>query len=209
MNSALLIHQIYPPGKDPGFDLSQDYLDFCVKQNQPYCERHSFDYWHSIENLNPDGNTDLGSWTKVILIQRGLEAGYKFVVWLDVDTLIWRDEDLRNACIPEHIGVCWHRIPQLDHWNIGAMYLGNSESVRQFVKDWLSAYPGDKDGWAEQGAFNRMARKSEVVQTISDRWNATQDYSMVPDAVVLGFHGAGNPKERLEKMRQTMEAKRA
>jgi hypothetical protein len=206
MNDALLIQQVYPStGKDPLLEMSQEYMDLNVSVNGPYCERHGFDYWHVIENLNPDKGEGFGSWGKVVLLQKGLEAGYKYVVWLDVDTVIWRrDIDLREACTPDHIGVCWHRIPQLHHWNVGAGYYGNSERVRKFVADWLSHYPTN-DGWAEQGVFNKLARQSDIVQTISDRWNATLHYSEVPDPVVLGFHGDGDPKQRFLHMQEVIK----
>jgi hypothetical protein len=49
--------------------------------------------------------------------------------------------------------------------------------------------------------------KSKLVQTISDRWNATLNYSMVPDAVVLGYHGNGRAEQRLEMMKGTLQQK--
>ena len=139
------------------------------------------------------------------LIRQGLR-GYQSVVWLDADTLITDMEtDLRDAIQLEKIGACWHRIPQMDHWNVGALYLDDCEAVRDFVDQWLAEYPGLNDGWMEQGAFNRLALQSKTVVTLSDKWNATLDVNMVPDAVVLGFHGQGDTKYRTQLMRDTYQ----
>jgi len=197
---ALLIQQIYPD--TAGVKL----LELNTERNSAYCLRHGFDYWHVVENVLPDTDPTRGSWSKIELMRRGLEAGYKYVIWLDADTLIRDlDADLREAVKMNYIGACWHRIPQLHHWNVGALYLGNGERVLEFVSAWLSQYPGLNDGWMEQGVFNRMAMTSDIVQTISDKWNATIGFTEVPDAVVLAYHGAGDTNARYELMKEVME----
>ena len=134
-----------------------------------------------------------------------MEQGYEYIVWLDPDALIKDlNTDLRLGCV-DGIGVCWHRIPQLHHWNVGVMYVKNSIESKKFIDEWIETYPGIT-GWMEQGEFNRLAMQRKVVQTISDRWNATLNYSMVPDAVVLGFHGYGSAQQRLEAMKSTLES---
>src|SRR5512146_2409030 len=156
-----------------------------------YCEKHAFDYWHKVQDSSR-GPAERGGFGKLELIRDALDAGYQYVVWMDADAVIKDAKtDLRDAFVTDHIGVCYHRIPQLHHWNIGVAYYSNTGRVREFVRQWISEYPGNGDGWGEQGTFNRLAMKSDIVQTISDRWNATINYTEVPDAVVLGYHGFG------------------
>lgn len=200
MNNAVLIQHAWPA------EVNADYaamLEMQVERNQMYCDRHGFDYRAVVGNVKPEyADPHSGEWPKVELIRVALADGYQYVIFLDPDTLIIDpDTDLRDGC-PEGLGACWQRIPQLNHWNTGALYIRNSEAVRGFVDEWLSRFPGEFT-WKEQGEFNKIALQSRVVQTISDRWNATLNYSMVPDAVVLGFHGNGNPAERLALMQQT------
>jgi hypothetical protein len=64
------------------------------------------------------------------------------------------------------------------------------------------------DGWAEQGIFNKMAMQNDIVQTISDKWNSTLKYTEVPDAVVIAYHGIGNPPERLQLMKDALSARK-
>lgn len=204
MNDALLLQQAYP--NMPPHEDYMPMLELTKERNRNYCIYNRMDF-QCLASASSPKYTDVheGGWGKIELILRALEQGYRFVVWLDSDALI-KDlsADLRDGCI-NGIGVCWHRIPQMNHWNTGVMYIRNTPDVVEFCTEWLAAYPGLKDGWAEQGVFNRMAVKNPVVQTISDRWNATLNYSMVPDAVVLGFHGYGTPQERFKAMQATLE----
>lgn len=203
MNNAVLIQHAWPA------DVNADYammLEMQTGRNQAYCDRYSIDYLAVVGNVKDEyADPHSGEWPKVELIRAALEQGYEYVIWLDPDTLILDfDTDLRDGC-PEGLGACWQRIPQLDHWNTGALYMRNSESVRSFVDAWLALFPGEFM-WKEQGEFNKLAQKSRTVETISDKWNATLNYSMVPDAVVLGFHGNGDPARRLLLMQQTLAA---
>ena len=199
MNRTILIQQIYPD------TLGVEVLELVRPHHAEYCFNLDFDYRCEIANPLPDCDPKLGSWGKIELIRQAMITGYEFIIWLDADTLIKDfDVDLRHAIEPGKIGACWHRIPQLNHWNVGALYISNSAETKKFIDDWLACYP-PADGWMEQGAFNKLAFESDVVVTLSDKWNATIDVSMVPDAVVLGFHGQGNTEFRINMMRKALE----
>lgn len=201
MNNAILIQQVYPnAGYTPMLELTRE-------RNKHYCIRWQMDF-QCLESASSRKFADpkVGSWSKVELIQMALDKGYQYVVWLDADTIIKDlDTDLRDGCI-NGIGACWQRIPQLHHWNVGALYIQKSDEAREFIKDWIKGYPGLNDGWNEQGVFNKLAMQNKIVQTISDRWNATLNHTMVPDAVVLGFHGYGTTQERYEAMQATLNS---
>jgi hypothetical protein len=197
---TILIQQIYPD--TPGVAM----LELVKYHSEKYCQRHGYVYQCTVENPRPDFDPLQGSWGKIELIREALELGYKNVIWLDADTLITDfNTDLRDAIQPGKIGACWHRIPQLSHWNVGALYVSNTAETRAFIDEWLASYPPPADDWMEQGVFNRMAMKSKTVVTLSDKWNATLDVNMVPDAVVLGFHGQGDTEYRINIMKQTMD----
>lgn len=204
MSNAILLQHCWPLDIPPG-----DYrpaIELTRARNQAYCDKHGFDYEVLIGiSSEKYGDPYAGGWVKVELIHRALFKGYQYIVWLDADAMIKDlDTDLRDGC-PKGIGACWMRIPQLNHWNVGVLYIQNSQAVKNFVAEWLAEYPGGKQ-WMEQGVFNKMGMKSKVVQTISDRWNSTMNYSMVPDAVVLGFHGYGDARQRTEAMKKVLEA---
>jgi len=197
---AVLIQQIYPD--TPGVKL----FDLTREHHKAYCDKWGIDYQCVIEDSAPEFDKNLGNWAKLRLIDKAM-AQYADIVWLDADTIIKDvDTNLRYAIQARKIGACWQRIPQLPrgHWNTGALYIHNSKETRKFMADWLAGYP-PKDGWLEQGIFNELAMQSNVVVTLSDKWNATLDVSVVPDTVVLGFHGQGNPQYRYDIMKDTMQ----
>ena len=201
--NAVLIQHCWP---DAG--ILGNYLplfELTEERNKAYCSKHNFDFLSVIGTVKPEyEDRKDGNWPKVELIRQALEKNYEYIIWLDPDALIYDDSaDLRNGC-PPGIGACWHRIPQLNHWNTGVLYMRNTQEVKDFVDEWLAAFPGDLQ-WKEQGAFNKLAMTNKVVETISDRWNATVNYSMVPDAVVLGYHGNGDANLRLAMMQETLK----
>lgn len=170
--------------------------------NIDYCLRHKFDYELLINGEATKGN---GDWAKVELMRTAMELPYKYIVWLDVDTIIVdKFADLRDGCPPDKIGACRHVLTSppynvnLDHLNVGALYLQNTEANKARVDQWLAAYPGPVDPpWREQGAFNLL----DIGVAIDDKWNATGQVNPSPNPVVLGFHGQGaNIKDRFELM---------
>ena len=196
MNNAVLIQHAYDGEFQPMMELTKE-------RHAAYCERFGFDFWHEIHNKSRPMET--GGWAKIELMQKALSKGYEYIVWLDADALIYDVEvNLREAIQRNKIGACWHRIPQLYHWNAGVLYLHNSVPVQNVIDNWWASYPPPKDGWFEQGVFNRIGKENNTIVTISDRWNATIDVNMVPDAVVLGFHGQSDAKGRYEMMLNVM-----
>jgi hypothetical protein len=200
MNDTIVIQQVYPGlGFEPLLELTQ-------ARHQAYCEKWQMDYKPVFDNVF-EHDPQLGSFAKIQLIKQAQEQDYPYIIWLDADTIIAdMKTDLRAAIEYQKIGACWQRIPQLNHWNVGALYVHNCEMTKQFINEWLKVYPPQRDGWNEQGVFNRMAMQGKIVTTISDRWNATLNHSMVPDAVVLGFHGYGIAQERLDAMQLTLKS---
>ena len=197
MNNAIIIQHAFP---NRGFDKM---LELTRAHNEKYCQKFGFDYRVEIYH-DPKYDWLLGAWEKITLIHAAMKANYKYIVWLDADAMIIdTDTDLRKAIEPEKIGASWHRIPQLNHWNVGVLYVHNSPETLEFVERWLASYPPPADGWNEQGVFNRIGRECKTVVTVSDKWNATIDVNIVPDSVVLGFHGQGNAEQRYNMMAET------
>ena len=198
MNNAVIIQHVYP---GLGFEKM---MELTRTHNVSYCNFHKFDYQTHCYANELDVNN--GGWVKIELIRAALKAGYEYIVWLDADAMIIDvSVDLRHAFEAGKIGAAWHRIPQLNHWNVGVMYVHNTPDTSAFISQWLASYPPPKDGWMEQGVFNRMGKAGKIVSTVSDKWNATIDVNLVPDAVVLGFHGQGDAEYRYGMMEETFK----
>jgi len=196
---SAIIQHVYPGTS------AEKLLELTKQRNVDYCKKHSLEYQCHVDSPWKDEGVLEGHWARLKLVQDALDAGHEHVCFLDADTVIRDlDVDIREACKPNHIGACWHRIPQGDHWNTGVLYFGNGQATKDFLSDWMASYPGLGDGWAEQGVFNLFGKKSKVIETLSDKWNATINVNMVPDAVVIGFHGVGGTDVAFTMMQQTL-----
>ena len=184
----------------PGFEYDK-MLELTRAHHAAYCYQHGYEYDCKIEKSERHDIMN-GGWEKIKLILEAMQSGYENIIWLDADTLITDvNIPLIDAIQPNKIGACWQRIPQLNHWNVGALYIHNSPETQLFCNEWYAS-PNAHDGWNEQGAFNRLALKNKTVTTISDRWNSTIYVGVVPDTVVLGFHGLG---DRYKTMQQSFD----
>ena len=198
-SDAILLMQVWPGGP------FEQMVEMQRQRNMDYCKAHNFDLEILVGTLSPKyADFNVGSWVKVEQMIAALKKGYKYIVSLEPDTLIKdTSADLREGC-PRGVGACYHRHPVGHQWNVGALYMQNSPEAMAFMEEWLAEWPAEPL-WRDNGAFNVVAMRNHTAQTISDRWNATLDCSMVPDAVVLGFHGVGiNANARLETMKKVL-----
>ncbi len=195
-NDCLLIQQVSENSEHINL------LKITTVRNLDYCLLHKTDY-----ELLVSGNVlDQGGWEKVRLIRAAMELPYKYIVYLDADTVIVdMKSDLRDGCPPDKIGACRHILTNppysayLDHLNVGALYVSNCEATRAFVDEWLAGFPGTTDPpWYEQGVFNRL--RGDIVIEIDAKYNATGQVNPSPNPVVLGFHGQGDVRQRFDLM---------
>lgn len=177
-------------------------LKVTAARNLEYCSTHQFDFEMLISGDSPKS----GDWEKVKLLRIAMELPYEFIVYLDADTVIVdMQADLRDGCPPEKIGACRHILTSppynvnLDHLNVGALYISNCEATRKFMDKWLEGAPGTSaPAWWEQGVFNNI--NDGTVAVIDDKYNATGKVNPSPNPVVLGFHGQGDVRTRFNLM---------
>jgi hypothetical protein len=195
MNNAIIIQQCYPGG---GYE---DMLAFGMEKHLPYARQHRFDYWAVYSDVI-ELPIDFGGWSKVHLIREALEQGYERVIWVDLDAFVFDPAaDLRDGCPAVGIGATHHVLPE-DHFNVGMLYVRNSELTRAFVDAWLAEQPGPAH-WREQAVFNQLMKKYPgVVHEIDRKWNSTWNNNDAPDPVVLAYHGCGWPEQRLRMMKE-------
>lgn len=196
MNDGLIIQHVSE--NSPHMNL----LKVTASRNLEYCMKHKFDFEMIVKGEIP---TD-GHWDAVRLIRTAMELDYKYIVYLDADTVIAdMKADLRDGCPEGKIGACRHVLDKarfgidLDHLNVGVLYVSNCEETRAFVDKWLAGYPGTHEPpWREQGVFNKI-NDGTVVQ-IDDKYNSTYPVNHVENPVVSGFHGRGSPKIQFDLM---------
>ena len=208
--STLLIQQCYA-----GSEYAKMHV-LTYPDNLAYSQRHKMDYYIFHGNITPEFETGNGAWAKLLLILNALRAGYEYVIYLDVDTVIADPSaDLREACPQQGgIGMTLH-YPE-GHTegvlNTGVIYVKNCPQVVELVWYWMQWYPGPAGNWYEMSTINLLANISEIrklVIPVDAKYNSTRKANNhVDDAVVEGFHGEGSISQRMELMKAFINRQR-
>jgi len=205
MNDAIILQQIYA-----GSEYAEA-VKLTLPRHLDYARLHNFDYDFYYGDIIKEWPLSAGGWAKLPIIIRALERGYKYIVWMDADSLIAdMSADLRKGCPPDGIGFVVHSA-DVKHFNVGNIYITSSPRVREFLLDWVSWYPGPAS-WHEQAVLNLLALApvySGIVQEIDPKYNSCRSGgSHVPGAVVEGFHGEGDVANRIKLMRKFLKGKK-
>jgi hypothetical protein len=158
-----------------------------------------------------DRDVRTGGWSKIKMMIDCIEKGYEYVFWIDTDAAIVDfSTDLRSAFTDKYIGCCEHdtknfikeyQIPT--HLNVGVTFVKNGEGVLSFLKKWWDSFPGEQR-WVEQGSFNKLAKESDLVFKMDDKYNATVNVNMCENPVIIGWHGVTPNNKRFALMKQTL-----
>jgi len=181
-------------------------------RHRAYARRFGFDYERfdgSYASLDWTRHWD--GWTVCGWL---LEAGVRWLVWIDADAIIVRDEDLREAvgeglACDEGIGVVRHPGPPA-HWNVGVMVIRNSERVRAFWREVIEWGPGEWP-WYQQTICNTLwesPKWADLVRPMPDRYNSTWGVNWVEDAVIRAWHGQPGRQKKLEGMQAYLARRR-
>lgn len=171
-----------------------------------YCERHQIDYW-CFYGCPVDIGDRAPNWPRVKLMQQAQAAGYTFIVWLDADCLIVGDADLREACARPGFNMTWHDMSAwkqegiYDHWSTGAVYIKSYKSLAVDLDAWWDR-SDEGHGWADQNAFNLVARDMAIraPHSIDPKWNSIHPHFLSPEPAVMAWHGFGDVDLRYRAM---------
>lgn len=196
MNDSLIIQHVSE--NCPHINL----LKVTASRNLEYCLKHKMDF-----EMLVSGETPIqGDWDKVKLIRTAMEMPYKYIFYIDADTVIVDlEHDLRLGVPDGKIGLVRHILTSppfnvnLDHLNVGVIFISNCDNTKAFVDKWLSGYPGTSEpAWWEQGVLNNI--NDGTVVEIDAKYNATGKVNPSPNPVILGFHGHGDVRQRFNDM---------
>lgn len=186
-------------------------LELTVGRHLAYCRLHNMDYWPIFGEARSRLSKTLPHYDRATLLETALEAGYKKVIWLDADSVIYGGDDMREAVPHRGIGALWcegkWEPPMYDHFCTGVLYVRNSAESRFFMRVWKET-DCKNHGWQDQHAFNQMLSTFEwakgFVKKIDRHWHTIlPNYPPLdsrPPAVVA-FHGYGDLETRLQCMR--------
>ena len=125
--------------------------------------------------------------------------------WLDADTLIVGDDDMRRAVDAGHIAMSRPELPT-EHWNCGVFFLRNCERARAFVRATIERGPGGPP-WHQQRIMNDLLTTPEwggLIQRLPDKWNSIVGYAEVDDPQIVAWHGT-LPNQKMAIMQEYMK----
>jgi len=173
-------------------------LDLTEPLHRAYAERHGLSY---MRFDGPYAVEWTGHWDAIWLLDRLLACAWvDRVFWLDADTLITGDEDLR-AALGGRLAMCRHPGPP-PHWNCGVLFLRNGPRMREWIHEIWRRGPGEWP-WYQQQIMNDLLaeeRWNEMVERLDDRWNSTYRVTAVDEAVIRAWHGVLGPDAKLARM---------
>jgi hypothetical protein len=171
-----------------------------------YCKRMGIDYRRLITKRLCDRDI---AWDKIVVLRETLALPYDVVIWLDADTVIVSDEDLRDA-LPANKDFGMIRLGNVSykdlgfHYNAGALYIRNTERMRKFFDDVWDDYEEDMK---EQGSIHNVLMREgfpEWFVQIDDKWNSTMGGNESPSPVVVAWHGTTGVEENTRHIRETV-----
>jgi hypothetical protein len=161
-------------------------------------------------------------WLKIEAIRAALEDGFDFILWMDVDAIVLRnDVDVRTAAVDgADLHMAWHgpntsEIMATDfvpHFNSGIMLIRATEWSRAFFKQvWEIGQL--RHPWFDQATILHALGFDECLGLGPDRpgepnrsrlarldtaWNSIPGLATVPDPIVHHYAGISNPSTRLK-----------
>lgn len=122
-----------------------------------YCQHHGYDFIYSEESEDPSRNI---YWSKILLTLKALEnPAYKWVVWMDADTLIMNTdvplEDIIDEGYQFMISKDWNGI------NSGVFFIKNGPWAKDFLENVYTRTDCINTWWPEQIAIAKELEKPE------------------------------------------------
>lgn len=156
----------------------QSYPSLAFEINRIFCEKKGWDLRYEQYQLpktwfgtlpaysSSAGQVRAASWVKLLAVQRALELGYEFVVWIDSDCIFYNhdadwDEIMSNFDQPEVLFLSWLDRPFYhDQFCAGFFIVRSDSQVKSLLRSIWNA-PSEYS-WKhvyEQSALNEALRK--------------------------------------------------
>ena len=165
-------------------------LDLTAPFHLEYCKRHGLDYVR-VDGASRETETLPGFWDSIpLFIEYTHKKGVEHVFWLDADTLIVSDEDIRWAHRDSLLTMARHPGPP-EHYNCGVFFMDAVPAVTAFFREVMRHTPGEYP-WYQQQVMNDLLLQPQwgwMIGQMDNRWNATVGVTDVPDPAIVAWHG--------------------
>lgn len=198
--------------------VQQPLADLTIPRMKAFAATHGYEqrFIHGDNWKRPRG------WLKIEAIRAALEDGFDFILWMDVDAIVLRnDVDVRTAAVDgADLHMAWHgpntsEIMATDfvpHFNSGIMLIRATDWSRAFFKQvWEIGQL--RHPWFDQATIlhalgfdeclglgpNRPGEPNRSrLARLDTAWNSIPGLATVPDPIVHHYAGISNPSTRLK-----------
>jgi hypothetical protein len=198
-----------------------DLASLTLPRMRAYAERNKCEF-RAITEID---SSRPGGWLKIPPIRQALSEGFDFILWIDADALLIRnDVDIRDEVRPNHdLSLSWLGPETTDwqappdvvgHFNTGVMLIRNTPWAHDFFARVWASTPMDHSWWEQATilhllGYNNLIGKGIEDPTNVDRqrvhkldpaWNSVPGIAMAADPIVHHYAGVDMSK-RFDLMR--------
>jgi Nucleotide-diphospho-sugar transferase len=197
--------------------IQQPLAAFTVPRMQALADAHGYQR----RSIHGDSWKRPRGWMKIEVIRTAIEDNFDFVLWMDVDAVVLRNDiDVRTAAVNDaDLHLAWHgpetsEIMAADfvpHFNSGVMLIRVNDWSRAFFKQvWETGQL--RHPWFDQATILHALGYDDCLGLGPDRpnepnrsrlarldtaWNSIPGLAIAPDPIVHHYAGISNPSTRL------------
>ena len=177
-------------------------LDITEQRHREYAKRHKMAYVNHREAILQQWP---GYWDMIpLLLYLVRRPDTDYVFWLDADTLIVGDVDMRTALNGCMVGMTKHPGPP-EHYNCGVLFSRACKEVATWLERVIDLGPGVYP-WYQQNYLNEYIGFMEhrgMVKVLGNEWNSTESLGHSEDCYIRAWHGtAGGIQPRMALMKE-------
>lgn len=137
----------------------QDEVRLGTENKAEYCRLHGYDFIYSTVSEDPSRHI---YWSKILLMLKSLESGkYKWVVWMDADTLIMNMDIPLEDFIDDRFGLIISE--DMNGLNSGVFFVKNCKLALEYLQDVYARDDCLNAVWPEQTAMDRVLKEHQFL----------------------------------------------
>jgi Methyltransferase domain len=167
-------------------DADRELLEITRAHHRWYAWRHGMEYL--CVPSNPAAPKRPG-WAKIPLLLLAIQMGFRRLVWLDADAVIFDARVDLSQLVDTGIGMVRH--PGPDHFSTGMIAVAATQEAFLFLQK-LHAMPDNDHPWAERLAVNTLAARPEyagVISRLAPAYNSVPGGATSATPVVMAAYG--------------------
>jgi hypothetical protein len=171
----------------------REWLQMTRAHHRWYAWRHGMEYL--CVEANPAA-PKRPAWAKVPIVMLAMQMGFRRIVWLDPDAVVFDARIDLSQLVDSGIGMV--RLPGPEYWSTAMMVVATSQSAFDFLQA-VHATPDNEQPWMELPAVTAVSARPEfsgVVSRLAPAYNSAPGAVVASHPVVLSGFGLSPETKR-------------